>query len=474
MAAAQKSKRSKAMADTPDRCVEHELIPSTSRLSRLPAKVPASPVLSASPPTATAIPAHQNTTTTNTGHDVPFSVNTSPVHTSAASFTPPLTQHDLKHPIRRPRTSANIFQSSTDLAAHYGIPQRLPPAPSTTYQPPSSPKQPTPLVDFQTLSQNYLNMLSNKPTVAPAAPMDAMATDVSAAELHAPVVPPDTETLHEIAAMLASSPEFRDLNSFDAFMTSPMPGLEQDFGVSPEETPYQDFLHTPLFDDDDALITSPMMGDMPLFPEFIDTDHNIEPTLPKAPHQYGIEAPYTISPFSPALESFDHFAAPSSSTPKTTPAPVSSAPTTRRTSKAIGIRKGITPDSLLSETAPTQARKYVAPSATSKKEVPATFARKRARSTAFGDEEDQLGDDLPLNPTERDLIEQKRRQNTVAARRSRKRKLEQYQNMEKARDEERQLKETWKERANVLLATLREHGVNYPDFPEDDQRYGHV
>ncbi|KAF8965947.1 hypothetical protein BDZ97DRAFT_1609455, partial [Flammula alnicola] len=137
-----------------------------------------------------------------------------------------------------------------------------------------------------------------------------------------------------------------------------------------------------------------------------------------------------------------------------------------RRSKATGIRKGVTPDSLLDETAPTQPRKYAIPSATSRKELPAVFARKRSRSTAFGEEEDQLGDDLPPNPTEKDLIEQKRRQNTVAARRSRKRKLEQFQMMERSRNEERQMKEVWKTRALTLLETLRSVGMPCKDFPE--------
>jgi hypothetical protein len=89
---------------------------------------------------------------------------------------------------------------------------------------------------------------------------------------------------------------------------------------------------------------------------------------------------------------------------------------------------------------------------------------------AFADEEDQL-DELPPNPTEQDLIEQKRRQNTVAARRSRKRKLEQFQNMEASRNEERQLKEMWMDRANVLLQVVRSMGANYPDFPQDEPKY---
>lgn len=341
-------------------------------------------------------------------------------------------------------------------------------------------------------------MLANKPA-DPVANSETvpMPTTISLAELNAPVVPSVSEAdqLSEIAAYLgivttldfsmtmthiatatASSPEFRDLSDF---MTSPMPGLEDDFGVSPLETPYDSFLDTPLFGPDDALIGSPDETMLSLFPEFNVTDKAEEPSAAPAPKT--IEAPYTISPFSPSLESFDNpHAFPTSIHPSATtlanpsaPSTIAPAPAPGRRSKATGIRKGITVDALLDESAPTQPRKYLTPSSTSKKDVPATFARKRARSAAFGDEEDQL-DDIPLDASERDLIEQKRLKNTLAARKSRRRKLELYQNLEKAREEEKQLKEVWKERALVMLATLREHGVNYPDFPEDVQHFGHV
>jgi hypothetical protein len=303
-------------------------------------------------------------------------------------------------------------------------------------------------------------------------------SSVTAAELEAPVIPSDEITssqLQNIAEILASSPEFRDQDYFDAYMTSPlMPSLEEDFGVSPSETSYSDFLTTPLFADD-AMLTSPSTDymDMPLFPEYAQQD---ELTVPaKSGSSNVFDDLLTISPGTPALDSFDTALDPShlyrsgpSAVPKSAPTPSTSS---ARRVKATGIRKGVTPETLLDETAPTQPRKYTTPSATSRKELPAVFARKRSRSTAFGEEEDQLGDDLPPNPTEKDLIEAKRRQNTVAARRSRKRKLEQFQRMELSRNEERQLKEQWQERANVLLSLVRTMGVQYPDFPADQLQY---
>ncbi|PPQ97617.1 hypothetical protein CVT26_002376 [Gymnopilus dilepis] len=527
---------------TPDAFADKELIPSTSRLSTVP-----------TPPhglttTPVAISNHtQNTSPYYPGQDVHSSVNSAtslasssaprtfgqpshPLETSVSSFSQPLTHHGLAHhPIRRPRTSPRVFSSSTDLAAHYGIPQVLPPAPRTTssrYTQPSAPAPPapkhqsSPLADFHILSQNYLNMLSKKPTdtsvatttttAATTSTTASMSTAPSGAELSAPIVPAAEDFSHsqlqDIADVLgkrrtaspvndrvthrgsvspllfpyntAASPEFRDL---DSFMTSPMPDLAHDFETSPFETPYSDFLTTPLLDDVDNMLTSPSMEmweDMPLFPPF-SVDEYLKPeetVQAKAPsNTLDTSELYTISPGTPNLDTFDPTVHSRSlhNTSVAPPSPASSQIPLGRRSKATGIRKGVTPEDLLDESAPTQPRKYTTPSATSRKELPAVFARKRSRSAAFGaDEEDQLEDtSLPPNPTEKELIEAKRRQNTVAARRSRRRKLEQFQRMEASRNEERQLKEQWQERANVLLKLVRTMGVNYPDFPPDQPQY---
>ena len=506
--------------------IDQELIPKTSRLTRLPSKVPLSPKTTPSNPDKVAIPAFQNTNDKYSSQDVHLLVNSSasstsstatrsfgqpstPLETSVSSFSQPLSNHVLTHPIRRPsRTSNQVFQSSTDLAAHYGIPQRLPPAPRTTtrYLQPPAPQPSSPLSDFQTLSANYLNMLSNKTTDTPVAASSTPA--MSSTELTAPVIPTDftADQIKQMAELIgkttASTPrvfamthigtaffaapslqpnnELRDSSAdfFNDYMTSPlMPDLDGEF-TSPFDTPYSDFLTTPLFNDD-AMLTSPMMeyGDdtLPLFGG-VDYTHDhvdevpIVPIVDKPSTAVDFNNLYTISPGTPALEAFDPSHLEIRRTAPT-PAPRSSTPAPpARRSKATGIRKGVTPESLLDEDAPTQPRKYTTPSATSRKEVPAGFARKRARSVAFADEEDQL-DDLPPNPTEQDLIEQKRRQNTVAARRSRKRKLEQLQRLEASRDEERALKETWMERASVLLGLVRSMGVNYPDFEPDQRKY---
>ncbi|KAJ3507653.1 hypothetical protein NLJ89_g6185 [Agrocybe chaxingu] len=205
---------------------EQALIPPTSSASRLPTTVPSS-VTSA--PTShqshVAISAQQNIDyNTYASQDVHHFVNSetssssSPAtrtfgqpsthETSVSSFPPPITQHGLNHPIRRPRTST-VFSSATDLAAHYGIPQRLPPAPRTTpRQQPPAPKPAQVYPDFQTLSANYLNMLSNKPTdntmaATSTTNVAAPAAAVTTADLNAPLIPTNAEDhLRDIAAML--------------------------------------------------------------------------------------------------------------------------------------------------------------------------------------------------------------------------------------------------------------------------------
>ncbi|KAF9459194.1 hypothetical protein BDZ94DRAFT_1149668, partial [Collybia nuda] len=139
----------------------------------------------------------------------------------------------------------------------------------------------------------------------------------------------------------------------------------------------------------------------------------------------------------------------------------------RRKSSATGTRKGVTPEALVPIDAPTQPRKYVTPSATSRKEVPSVFAKKRARSQAFADDEDELFEE-PLRPgaTEKEQIEYKRRQNTVAARRSRKRKLQHQQQLEERIEHLTRSRDVWRTRAHMFQDMLEAHGVCAPRFED--------
>ncbi|KAF9643501.1 hypothetical protein BDM02DRAFT_3064407, partial [Thelephora ganbajun] len=118
-----------------------------------------------------------------------------------------------------------------------------------------------------------------------------------------------------------------------------------------------------------------------------------------------------------------------------------------------GTRKNLTPDALIPLDAPVQSRSYLTPSATSRKDLP----RKRSRTEALGDD-----DEANKDVAELDSIASKRLQNTLAARRSRKRKLEHQLELEANLEHEKQLKEQWRSRAMTLEALLLSHGIPVP------------
>lgn len=124
------------------------------------------------------------------------------------------------------------------------------------------------------------------------------------------------------------------------------------------------------------------------------------------------------------------------------------------------------PDNLIPLDAPTQPRRYVTPSATSRKDVPSFFNNKRRSQSIPSDgEEDELEEErtgLPRNDQEE--IEKRRRKNTIAARRSRLKKLEQKIALEQAVERLTREREIWRTRALTLRSLLTSHGIPCPDF----------
>lgn len=272
---------------------------------------------------------------------------------------------------------------------------------------------------------------------------------------------------------------------FHEFLTSPV-ALQtpaQDFESSPNETPYSDFLSTPLLGTSgDELFNSPALGsDLPLFaadeyftaaPSSVKTKTAELPELPETLYQMP-PIPYTdvINPawvFSPAAPRPSlSITAP---TRDPSPAPESPAMTvtssvSRRRINATGTRKNISPDKLIPLDAPTQARHYTTASATSRKEIPSVFLKKRQR-VEYADEEDELLEALPPNATEREQIEYKRRQNTLAARKSRKRKLMHQQELENQVQTLKEESTKWHTRCDVLSKLLDSHGIPPPSFSD--------
>lgn len=331
-----------------------------------------------------------------------------------------------------PTTSSHpVFHNVNDLAAHHGIPTFLPPAPRAVNRRTSSLDEMTPSAEndaFTSLCSEYLTMLDN--------PTPEMSQNAAASH------PPNSSD--EQAAQVILS----------IFRAADSSAKQSEFLTSPMESPFDDFLSTPGLRNDDFVsdFTSPLIADgddfgavfhdTPLFEDaglyepLSSSDKRVAPPLFPS---VNLDTMYTLSPATPALDASPVFAPPP-------PRLSSNLPT--------GTRKNLTPDALIPLDAPVQPRNYLAPSATSRKEPP---PRKRSRSEALGDDD---GADKDVG--ELDAISAKRLQNTLAARRSRKRKLEHQLELETNLEHEKQQKEHWRSRAMTLEALLLSHGIPVP------------
>jgi hypothetical protein len=302
---------------------------------------------------------------------------------------------------------------------------------------------------FTSLCSEYLTMLDN-PTA-----------EIS---LNAPSHPPnssDEEAAQAILSILrAGEPDHVPYLTHQESLTDcgcPLgdsSAKQSEFLTSPMESPFDDFLSTPGLRNDDftsdftspliadgddfgaPLHDTPLFGDAGLFDPLSSSDKRAAPLLFPA---VNFDSMYTLSPATPAIDSSPLFHHPP-------PRLSSSLPT--------GTRKNLTPNALIPLDAPVQPRNYIAPSATSRKDPP---PRKRSRTEALGDD-----DEADKDVGELDSIAAKRLQNTLAARRSRKRKLEHQLELEGGLEREKQQKELWRSRAMTLEALLLSHGIPVP------------
>ncbi|THU93611.1 hypothetical protein K435DRAFT_725281 [Dendrothele bispora CBS 962.96] len=135
------------------------------------------------------------------------------------------------------------------------------------------------------------------------------------------------------------------------------------------------------------------------------------------------------------------------------------------------LKRRFSPDHLIGMDETTQPRRYLTPSATSRKDIPSIYLKPRrdgGTSPPQSDEEDdELTDDRPpANATDQEKIEWKRRQNTLAARRSRRKKLMYTQQLEETVERLRMEREMWRTRALTLKELLSSHGLPVPDFKD--------
>ncbi|KAJ7056980.1 hypothetical protein C8F01DRAFT_1086654 [Mycena amicta] len=407
--------------------------------------VPSASAIAAVTPTPVAISFPADKTTSSTSQDV------RPVN-SPSAFRPPspaprfngFTNTPLESTLSTSRKHVPINTSSstrTRVSVQYGLPRNLPPAPR-----PIASSTTTTTLDFASMRNNYLTMLAHKSnpdtpasvptTVTPAALVSAEAAQAKAFKAIAELTAP-----HSTSPRTCSADE-------SPFLTSPHESMLDDFGTSPLDTPFSDFLSTPMMGMDDNFMESPLIRAEdnafagPLF-AFTDDVPDFPVQAPSAPKTNKL---FTHSPSTPMLESMD------SPSPARVP----------RRRNVTGTRKNLTPDSLISLDAPTQKRVYTAPSVTSRKVLPAGFVRKRGFSTAFGiDDIDEVLPELSPTASEQEQIEYKRRQNTLAARKSRKRKLEHQQGLEGQLDDLKRDVTMWRERALMAQEMLRSAGIKF-------------
>ncbi|KAL1716756.1 hypothetical protein EV715DRAFT_274820 [Schizophyllum commune] len=312
----------------------------------------------------------------------------------------------------------------------------LPPAPRPTSQRPPSAPRATP--DLHQMQQNYLRMLSqpdNTPTGTESMSSATMAHDN---DVYQAPMPSATYSLDGWEPLIDSA-HATLTTPMSEYHPTPMSEMFDEFpqlGASPgEDTPYNDFLNTPVIPDGHDFGVSfdpnaPLFGGMePWAPQSPTTQSKEQEreALAYIEQLLSPQAPMTDS-FAPAPKMSPSMSTAHLATPNTSPAMLDSssfAPPLSRPAPT-GTRPGVTPDKLLGPDAPTQPRKYTAPSSTSRKEAPAAFTRgsKRSRSAAFQGDDDEELPPLPANATDAEQVEYKRRQNTLAARKSRRRKLE--------------------------------------------------
>ncbi|KAL0567852.1 hypothetical protein V5O48_014147 [Marasmius crinis-equi] len=173
------------------------------------------------------------------------------------------------------------------------------------------------------------------------------------------------------------------------------------------------------------------------------------------------------SPNMPMLGTMDptYMGSENTSSPITSTANTSFPSTSQPSPKGVG-RARRSPDNLLGLDAPVQPRHYTTPSATSRKEIPSFYLKRRPQLQIPEDEDDELTEELPSNATDQEKIEFRRHRNTLAARRSRRRKQAYQQDLEESVERLKIERQKWKTRAETLRQLIRSQGIACPEWSE--------
>ncbi|KAK1235313.1 hypothetical protein PQX77_001471 [Marasmius sp. AFHP31] len=372
----------------------------------------------------------------------------------------------------------------------------------------SSPaSSPAPTSDFQSQLQAYLLMLSQQPSTAstsstlisssPAnadvdnggiavengiASSQAAIQNTAANDVASPYSPYLTSPENAVLGdEFLASPIFTDASPvFSEFLddftspllsnqTSPVSPIFDEFNTSPGmDSPLADFLNTPIMDAVDQVGVEG--SDAQWAPLFNDAALGVYEPLEQ---QKAVEAPVastsgtvsppttTISPsdMSPTVSPLNMTMSPSAST--TAPAAMQTRssshgqsrtpnrPQPQRRFVPNGTRKGVTPDTLIPVDAPIQSRHRTASSSSS------SSKRRKTESGAVPTGADPEDDEEDNDERKRAA---KRERNTLAARTSRKRKLEHQLQLQDANDKLAVEIQQWKTRAEVMEGMLKANG----------------
>ncbi|KAG8897684.1 hypothetical protein FRB99_008004 [Tulasnella sp. 403] len=271
------------------------------------------------------------------------------------------------------------------------------------------------------------------------------------------------------AVLSSTSPQLYQASPYQDILQTPASLPPSLFGTSPDivsASPSQPSPALRLFDDIDISTESTwsqLMSIIPTAADAVSAAASTSKSAQKTPAHIGLGLHTSMS----RDQSWEP-ASSSSASLSVSPQSLSSRPLATSTSpphvdspqtesqRVTGVRKNIKPTDLIPFDAPIQPRNYITPSVTSRKEIPPSVARtfvpnssRKRSSTSAGlpsaeEMHDELADEDPaaaaealrrreMDPEKAALLEHveaARRRNTLAARKSRQRKLEHVRNLE--------------------------------------------
>jgi type II secretory pathway component PulJ len=179
---------------------------------------------------------------------------------------------------------------------------------------------------------------------------------------------------------------------------------------------------------------------------------------------YPLSPPFNISPASASSELESMFSRPSSLPHSRSISSDSMLEFVQRTHPSLDLYKSNQTAGPLQRPEQSTPRLSLTPPSAHRTQRSPTSRRFSRSHTYSDDEEEPLDRPLPENATEQERIDWRRRQNTLAARKSRKRKQDQMQQLQDDVQRLSKEKDVWRERALMMKQLLISHGLPSPNF----------